>query len=128
MRWIVFTTGLVIFTKTLAWADEAKHQPFYGTWGTHQQCARTAIVDGGSVMHEPFEIGPVWLKQGKLWCQLNWGPLDGQNGRYFTAAHAQCGEDSVRGYFLRMQLVEGQLQLRWEFPISNGPLQRCAPS
>ncbi len=98
---------------------------FFGTWGTAKQCAREPIRSGGTVLAEPFVIGANWLKQGQHWCRLRWGPLEVRDDGFFTAAHAQCGEDAVRGYFLGMILLGEDLTLRWDFPVSNGPLQRC---
>ncbi|MEM6945942.1 MAG: hypothetical protein AAF565_19535, partial [Pseudomonadota bacterium] len=82
----------------------------------------------GTVLAEPFEIGPEWLRHGKIWCRLTWYPAEARENGAFTAAQAQCGEDAVRGYFLRMELSEGRLQLRWNFLISSGPLDRCPSS
>jgi len=108
---------------TSASADERKI--FHDTWGTAQQCARKPIKSGGTVLAQPFEIGAQWLKQGRLWCKLNWGPIEARDGGFFTGANAQCGEDSLRGYFISMRLTNDKLTLRWDFPVSNGPLSRC---
>jgi len=108
-----------------ALADSSDHDRFLGTWGTAEQCARSPIKPGGTVLAEPFEIGRLWMKQGQLWCKLDWGPVETGDEGAFTAATAQCGEDSVRGYFLGMRLVGDELTLRWDFPHSNGPLKRC---
>lgn len=107
-------------------ADE--RDAFYGTWGTAQQCARAPIKPGGTVLAEPFEIDAEWLKQGTLWCRLSWVPLQPREDGAFTGAQAQCGEDSLRGYFLRMELVGEALTLRWGLLTQTGPLERCPNS
>ena len=76
-------------------------------------------------MSQPFEISTGWLKQGDFWCGLNWGPVVKRSNGLFAGAHAQCGEDVQRSYFLGMELSEKGLRLRWDFPLSNGPLARC---
>ncbi len=101
---------------------------FYGTWGTPKQCAREPIKAGGTVLAEPFEISSDWLKQGQLWCRLNWFPIEVRKDGLFSGAQAQCGEDSVRDYLLGMRLSNDKLTLRWGFPLSNGPLKRCPAS
>ncbi len=104
-------------------ADE--REVFHGTWGTPKQCSREPIKPNGTVLAEPFEINAEWLKQGGLWCRLNWFPVEAREDGLFSGANAQCGEDSVRGYVLGMKLSDDNLTLRWGFPFSNGPLQRC---
>ncbi len=108
-------------------ASAADHGKFYGIWGTPKQCSNAPLKEGGTVLALPFEIGSTWLKQGQLWCSLKWGPIEKRKDELFTAANAQCGEDSVRGYFLRLKLSDEKLTLLWDFPVSNGPLMRCKP-
>ena len=98
---------------------------FYGTWGTAKQCSRAPIKPGGTVLSEPFVISAEWLRQGRFWCRLRWGPMEPRKDGFFTGAHTQCGEDGARGYFLGMVLSGDNLTLRWDFPLSNGPLRRC---
>ncbi|MEL7524553.1 MAG: hypothetical protein AAFN16_02210 [Pseudomonadota bacterium] len=109
-------------------AQAGDHDRFLGTWGTAEQCARAPIKPGGTVLAEPFEIGRLWMKHGQHWCKLDWGPVETGDEGAFTAATAQCGEDSVRGYFLGLKLAGDALTLRWDFPHFNGPLKRCAGS
>lgn len=120
---LIFT--LFAFPAAAA-ADE--RQALYGVWGTADQCAQTPIQPGGTVLANPFEISTRWLKHGSHWCSLKWGPLETRENGLFTGAHAQCGEDSVRGYFIGMSLSGEDLTLRWDFPLSNGPLSRCPAS
>jgi len=117
---------LAFIAFPVAAADE--REAIYGTWGTEKQCARAPIQAGVDVLAQPFEITPRWLRQGQHWCSLKWGPIEARGDGFFTGAHAQCGEDSVRGYFIGMELSGGELTLRWDFPISNGPLARCPTS
>ncbi|MEM8749943.1 MAG: hypothetical protein AAGF28_06545 [Pseudomonadota bacterium] len=99
---------------------------FYGTWGSAKQCAKSPIKPGGTVLFEPYEINRGWLRHGQQWCRLNWGPVEKRENGFFTGANAQCGEDSVRSYFLGMELSGNELKLRWNFLRVNGPLQRCS--
>lgn len=107
-------------------ADE--RDVLYGSWGTAQQCAREPLRPGLTVRAEPIEIGAQWLKQGPIWCKLDWFPLEERDDGVFTGAYAHCGEDSVQQYFLRMNLSEESLTIRWDFLVSNGPLARCPSS
>ncbi|MEM6546996.1 MAG: hypothetical protein AAF713_04560 [Pseudomonadota bacterium] len=104
-------------------ADE--REPFYGTWGTPEQCDRTPIKPGGTVLAAPFEISSEWMRHGPVWCRLTWFPIQSREDGAFTGAHAQCGEDAVRGYILGMELSGAALSLRWDFLLSNGPFTRC---
>lgn len=117
---------LLLLGVQSAFADDRAH--FHGTWGTPAQCAREPILSGGTVRAEPFEIDTEWLRQGAHWCRLNWFPVQRRDGRIYTSAQAQCGEDSVRGYLLRLELVNDDLYLRWGLRVANGPLARCPAS
>ncbi|MEM8876871.1 MAG: hypothetical protein AAGD23_03255 [Pseudomonadota bacterium] len=121
MRHAIVIT-LLLMPVTAA-ADERK--TLLGTWGTANQCARAPIKPGGTVLAEPFEISSGWLRQGRFGCRLNWGPVETREDGFFTTAQAQCGEDTVRDYSLGMVLMGDELTLRWDFPLSNGPLMRC---
>ncbi|MEL6767156.1 MAG: hypothetical protein AAFP17_08250 [Pseudomonadota bacterium] len=107
-------------------ADE--REAFYGSWGTAKQCTRAPIKPGGTVLAAPVEIGPEWLRQGGIWCRLTWYPLERRDDGLFTAAQAQCGEDTVRDYFLRMERSGDALKLRWGFAVASGPLALCPSS
>ena len=106
-------------------AEAEDRAAFYGSWGTGKQCAGKPIKPGGSVLARPYEITADWLKHGDQWCQLNWGPVEKRDGGTFSAAHAHCGEDSLRTYFLGLELTGEKLRLRWDFPQISAPLQRC---
>ncbi len=121
MRCFFFIIFLLMPTALLA----QDHAAFHGTWGTPEQCKRLPLKSGGTVLASPFEIEKRWLKQGSLWCSLNWGPVEKRQGNLYSSAHAQCGEDAVRNYFLGMKLSDNKLTLRWHFPKSNGPLAQC---
>ncbi|MEM6934565.1 MAG: hypothetical protein AAF526_13425 [Pseudomonadota bacterium] len=101
---------------------------FYGPWGTAKQCSRLPVIAGGTVLAEPFVISSDWLKQGSLWCRLDWFPIEPRDDGLFTGAYAQCGEDSVQNYILGMYLSGDELTLRWNVLLSNGPLARCTDS
>lgn len=122
MRYLLF---FLLFSLPVQ-ADE--REAVLGTWGTEKQCARALLKPGGTVAAEPFEISHGWLRQGDRWCRLNWFPVEKRENGIFTGAHAMCGEDSVQGYMLGMELSDDRLTLRWEFPHKNGPLERCGVS
>ena len=92
MRGPFFIALFVFSIATNATADE--RQVFFGTWGTAKQCAREPIKSGGTVLSEPYEINPRWLRQGRLWCNLSWGSVEVRKDGYFAGTHAQCGEDA----------------------------------
>lgn len=120
---ILFTLSAFAFPAAAADSDE--REAFYGTWGTENQCARALIKPGGTVTAEPFEINADWLRQGRLWCRLNWFSVETSADGLSSGAHAQCGEDSVRDYSLRIGLSGGDLTLRWNLLLKNGPLKLC---
>ena len=115
----------VLSTASASASPASEHNRFFDRWGTAKQCARQPIIPGGSVLAEPFNISRQWLQQGRIWCQLKWGPVETRGDGYFSGASAQCGEDAARGYFIGMALVDDKLTMRWDFPVSNGPLERC---
>ncbi|MBG6165299.1 hypothetical protein IWQ54_004989 [Labrenzia sp. EL_195] len=119
---------ILMFSVLVTPANASEHVAFLGTWGTKAQCARAPVQPGGTVLSEPFEISRNWLRQGQLWCALRWGPVEARKNGAFTAANAQCGEDSVRSYLIGMQLTGDELILRWNFPHKSGPLKRCPGS
>ena len=122
-------TPLALFLTLLAApAMSDERQPFHGIWGTPQQCSHMPIKPGGTVRAMPFRIDGEWLRQGGHWCRLEWFPVQHRDGKAFTAARAFCGEDSVRDYYLRMELDGDALTLRWDMRIANGPLGRCPSS
>lgn len=120
---------LIVLTVVLALpagADERKS--FLGTWGSADQCAHSLIKPNGSVRAQPFVISQGSLRHGDVWCRLDWGPVETHSNGLFTGAHARCGEDSVRQHFVGMMLSGGELSLRWDFLVMNGPLGRCSAS
>jgi len=119
--------ALIAF-PSIASADADARKPFYGTWGTAKQCARKPIKAGGTVLAQPFEISPQWLKQGQLWCSLKWFPTASLESGLASGATAQCGEDSVRDYLLGFKLSKDKLNIRWDLFLNNGPLARCTGS
>ena len=119
-------TFLFCAIPALAIAEE--REPFFGSWGTPQQCAREPIKPGGTVLASPIEIDIDWLRQGQIWCRLTWFPVEPRGDGQFTGARAQCGEDSVQDYILGMTLADDALTVRWSFLVSNGPLGRCEQS
>lgn len=117
---------IALLASTAAAADG--REAIYGTWGTEAQCSGQPIKPGGTVLAEPFEISADWLGHGRVWCKLEWFPVEPREGGLFTGARALCGEDSVRSYFLGIGLSGEALTLRWNFGFSNGPLKRCPSS
>ncbi|MEM7378046.1 MAG: hypothetical protein AAF460_11140 [Pseudomonadota bacterium] len=121
----VLATALGLLCLSQAVANPDPHTPFFGTWGTPSHCARLPIQAGGTVLAEPFEVGPDWLRHGTLWCALTWGPVQPLDSGLFSVAHARCGEDAVRAYFLRFNLENDALTLRWGPFLSNPSLRPC---
>lgn len=123
MRYLI---PLIFLATPIAASD--KYAAFYGTWGTPTQCAKAPILEDGTQLAAPFEIGPEWLKHGQIYCSLTWGPVSDRDDGRFTIATAQCGEDAVRGYTLGLLLSGETLELTWDFFLRNGPLQQCPTS
>ncbi|MEM7271142.1 MAG: hypothetical protein AAF401_18025 [Pseudomonadota bacterium] len=109
-------------------ASANEQAAFHGVWGTEAQCGRELIKPGGTVVASPYEVGPEWLRQGGLWCRLNWYPVEPRDGGAFSGALAQCGEDAVRDYRVRMVLRGDELTLHWGLFQASGPLRRCPSS
>jgi hypothetical protein len=114
---------MIVLLAGPAMADD--RSVLFGAWGTETQCARAPIKPGGTALAEPYEIGSDWLQHGEIWCRLNWFPIEPRGDGLFTGARAQCGEDSIRDYLLRMTLSGGELTLGWGVFRSTGPLARC---
>ena len=108
---------------TSATADD--RSAFYGSWGTAEQCSGTPIKPGGTVMATPIEIDDTFLRQGQIWCRLSWGSVEQRPAGPATTALAQCGEDNVRIYQIGLGSTGASLTIRWDFPLTNGPLGRC---
>lgn len=108
---------------TPAAADD--RSAFYGSWGTAKQCMGAPIQASGTVVAAPFEIDDAFLKHGNIWCRLTWSPIEQRDGTLVTGAQALCGEDSVQGYQLGLELSDGVLSLRWGLLQSNRGLGRC---
>ncbi|MEL7137883.1 MAG: hypothetical protein AAFP67_02480 [Pseudomonadota bacterium] len=129
MRIALLITLLALPVVAAAPAGADEREAFYGSWGTPKQCARAPIKEGGTVPAEPFEIGPLWLKHGRVWCRLRWYPIEQRENGAFTGAQAQCGEDSVRSYFIGMERSDDSLRLRWDFELkTKDPLRLCPSS
>ena len=120
------TLAAIFLTLAAQSAQADERAEFYGVWGTAKQCAGEPIKPGGTALAAPFEIGEEWLRQGQLWCQLSWFPIETRSASVFTGAYARCGEDAARAYLLGMDLRGDKLTLRWNVFRSNGPLTRCA--
>lgn len=99
---------------------------FHGVWGTAKQCNREPIIDGGTRLAEPIEINANWLRQGDIWCQLTWFPVEHRSTQLFTGAFVRCGEDAVRDYLVRMFLKDQQLSLSWDLSAKGDQLERCS--
>ena len=123
MRFTYLITLLLFFAPTDTKADE--RNVFYGTWGTVKQCSNEPVKQGGTLLSEPIEISRNWFRQGNVWCSLSWGPIENRATGKFAAANAQCGEDTVRVYFLGMELYDSKLTMRWNFAQRSSPLMRC---
>jgi len=97
----------------------------YGEWGTDTQCARELISPKGTKYAAPFNIQPNWLEQNDVWCRLSWLSITENTDGVFALAQAQCGEDSIRDYRITFELIESELNIRWNLSLKNGPLLRC---
>lgn len=115
---------ILIFAADPAWTGE--QDPFLGVWGTTKQCNRAPLKEGGSVLAEPFEIRPGWLRQGSLWCKLSWFPIQDHGSSVFASTRALCGEDSARVYRLDFSQNPKGLYLIWDEQLVNGPLIECS--
>jgi len=125
-------TGATLYLAAVADPAGAQEAPgrLKGAWGTGAQCERALIQPGGTVRADPVELDETWLRQGAMWCSLTWFELQPQDGGFYVAAQALCGEDSQRAWRLglsyRYEMAE-QLTLIWDDQLVNGPLGRCLP-
>ena len=118
---LAFMALFIVVTATHANDQE----PLYGKWGTEAQCAGELITPKGTKRASPFDIQSQWLRNGEVWCRMNWGVVDKTEDGLFTVAQGQCGEDSVRGYNINFRLVGDELTLVWNLWHKVGPLMRC---
>ncbi len=96
-----------------------------GTWGTGTQCDAHRAGDISSPSLLPYEITREWIQQGFIYCYLSWIGYERAGDSVTAHAWAQCGEDNLRDYRLRLQRETDQLQIRWSEDFSTPQLQNC---
>ncbi len=114
-----------IFLLALSPAMADERTALYGLWGDERQCAAQPIVPGASLLAQPFEIRPGWMRHGIIWCRLDWLLVEPRGDGLFASTRAQCGEDAVRDYRLDFALSEETLTMIWDERVVTGPLPRC---
>lgn len=96
-----------------------------GTWGTGTQCDAHRAGDTSSPSLLPYEITQEWIRQGFIYCYLSWNGHEKGNDAVTAYARAQCGEDNLRDYRLRLRHSAGRLQIRWSEDFTTAKLQHC---
>lgn len=112
----------ILFT-TPAFAVDS--ELLYGEWGTEQQCRGDLIIPKGTKHATPFNIGPDWFGHGEVWCRLIWSNVTPTQDGLVAVARTLCGEDAVRDYQIKFELIGDELNLLWNVGHKNGPLVRC---
>jgi len=97
----------------------------HGLWGNEAQCSRALITPKGTKRASPFDIRADWLGHGDVWCRLIWSSVVPSQQGMVAIAKGLCGEDAVRDYQIRFNLVADELTIIWNMQHRNGPLYRC---
>ena len=84
-----------------------------GVWGTTRQCAAFQAGEANHPLLYPYHVTDRWIRQGPTHCYLNWQGSREIDGGLETTALAQCGEDNLREYRLRLRQRNERLQIRW---------------
>lgn len=95
------------------------------TWGTAAQCAARESGSDDNSTGSPFTLTEEWIRQGPIYCYLNWQAHTPVESGSETLAFAQCGEDTLREYRLQLLLVQDRLRIRWSDDYTTPLLQRC---
>ena len=96
-----------------------------GTWGTAIQYDAHRAGDTSSPSLLPYEITQQWIRQGFIYCYLSWVGQELHDDTVSAHAWAQCGEDNLRDYRLRLQRKAGYLQIRWSDDFITASLEAC---
>lgn len=100
-------------------------QPLLGIWGTAEQCAAHESGNNDNPRLFPYRISGDWIRQGNIYCYLSWRDHEGDSDGLRAYALAQCGEDNLREYQLRLLLQQGELQIRWSEDFTTRALRAC---
>lgn len=120
---------LALLLAVAAAPADAGPEAIYGTWGSAAQCIGAPSIAGGTRRAAPVEISESWLRQGEIWCRLDWFDTGAAGvSRGYFAARALCGEDAARDHALGAHFDGSTLTLIWNQEWIDGPLQRCPPS
>lgn len=97
----------------------------FGTWGTTAQC--NADKAGGKQKQRffPLVINNEWIKQGMIYCHLQWQGHSSLGTVTRAQALAQCGEDTLREYQISLNLENKKLIVRWSKDFSTKALEAC---
>lgn len=100
-------------------------EALFGTWGSPAQCEahRSGEIDNPALY--PTQISGEWIRQGMIYCYLQWRDQSPGLSGLQAIADAQCGEDTLREYRLVLELQHETLRIHWSSDFSTAGLQRC---
>lgn len=96
-----------------------------GAWGTTSQCAAHRAGNSDDPRLFPYEISRDWIKQGMIYCYLQWLDHYQIDDGSESLAVAQCGEDNVVDYRVVLQLNSDRLRIRWSSDFTTRALESC---
>ncbi|MDU8926905.1 hypothetical protein RXV86_05875 [Alisedimentitalea sp. MJ-SS2] len=126
------TLGFVAVLVPGALVSEPFETPeLIGIWGDDISCAGKPLIEGGSRSSATVEIKPGWIRNGEVWCLMDWSAPQHREEGFFINAHARCGEDAQRAWSLGFAFQRGtdasedELILLWGDTLIQGQYRRC---
>ncbi|MDH3761757.1 MAG: hypothetical protein OEU50_12305 [Gammaproteobacteria bacterium] len=96
-----------------------------GVWGTAEQCIAYRHGKTDSPRLFPYRISDDWVRQGEIYCYLSWHDAEQVGDDFRVYALAQCGEDNLREYQLKLNLQQQKLRIRWSDDFTTRALEAC---
>ena len=98
----------------------------FGVWGGAKQCAAFRADKYENPGLYPYEISDEWIRRGSLYCYLRWLGEDSGAEGLVVYAFAQCGEDTLRDFQLKLSLQRDRLRITWSPDFTTSELQVCS--
>ena len=106
-------------------SGQAGPKALFGTWGSPAQCEAHRSGDFENPALYPTQISQEWIRQGLIYCYLQWRDQSPATSGIQAIADAQCGEDTLREYRLVLELQNETLRIHWSADFSTPDLQMC---
>lgn len=96
-----------------------------GIWGTARQCSAYKSGNANDPGLFPYIITRDWIRQGFIYCYVAWYEQTSDAHGEKAFAYAQCGEDQLRDFQIRLSLQNGKLSMRWSEDFTTQELEAC---